>query len=275
MTTVAEALREAAARIADYSADPRLDAEFLMAEALGVSRSDMLLRHMGEPAPPDFERYLEMVRNHTPIAYIIGRQDFWTQSYKVTPDVLIPRQDSETTLRAALATPSSARRVLDCGTGSGALLLSYLSERPAAVGVGVDRSAAALEVARENAERLDLAERCEFLAADWNEVGALQALGTFDLVIANPPYVETGAELDRSVRDHEPHGALFAGPEGLDDYRVLIPQLPRLLEPGGHAVLEIGAAQADAVRAIAAEAGFAADLHRDLASRPRALVLSL
>ena len=111
--------------------------------------------------------------------------------------------------------------------------------------------------------------------ADWTHHGWSEGLGPFDLILANPPYVEDGADLDRSVRDHEPAGALFAGPEGLDDYRLLIPCLPTLLAPHGVAVLEIGAGQADSVEAIASSAGFASVLHRDLAGRPRALALSV
>jgi release factor glutamine methyltransferase len=187
--------------------------------------------------------------------------------------VLIPRGDSETTVAAALEARSDARRVLDCGTGSGALLLTLLAELPEASGIGTDRSAAALAIAAQNANALGLGDRAEFREADWALAAWAEGLGRFDLVIANPPYVEDTAELDPSVRDHEPHGALFAGPDGLGDYRVLIPHLPALLAPDGVAVLEIGHAQAEAVTAIAEDAGFASELHRDLAGRPRALVL--
>ncbi len=139
--------------------------------------------------------------------------------------------------------------------------------------MGIDRSPAALEVAARNAALLDLSHRCLLQEGDWTQPGWSDALGRFDLVIANPPYVEDGASLDPSVRDHEPHVALFAGTEGLEAYRALIPQLPALLEPGGVAVLEIGYTQANAVSAIAERAGFAAELRRDLAGRPRALIL--
>jgi release factor glutamine methyltransferase len=189
--------------------------------------------------------------------------------------VLIPRPDSETTVRAALEAAPAAHRVLDCGTGSGALLLAFLGERPAAVGIGIDRSPEALAVAADNAVRHGFGGRCEMRLADWRKPGWADGLGTFDLVLANPPYVEESAELDSSVREFEPGGALFAGPEGLDDYRVLVPQLPALLAPGGVAVLEIGASQADAVAQIAAATGFSSVLHHDLARRPRALVLSI
>ena len=268
---VSDALRGAAATLAG-SDTARLDAELLMAHALGIARSELLLRHMTAPVPEAFAALLERRRRHEPIAYILGEQEFRGLAFKVTPDVLIPRGDSEVLVEAALAACRRARRVLDCGTGSGALLLAVLSELPEASGVGVDRSAAALTVARDNARQLGLSARAEMKAADWDSPGWSNDLGgPFDLILANPPYVETGAELMPSVREHEPAGALFAGPEGLDAYRVLIPQLPGLLTPGGVALIEIGYTQAGGVSAIATAAGFTAGLHRDLAGRPRAL----
>jgi release factor glutamine methyltransferase len=269
---VAKALRDTAEALAATSDTARLDAELLMAHALGVSRSELLLRHTGAPVPESFAALVERRQGHEPVAYILGEQEFRGLSFRVTPDVLIPRGDSEIVVEAALAARPAARRVLDCGTGSGALLLAVLSELPAATGVGIDRSSAALAVAQGNADSLGLAARAAFAEADWTAHGWADALGgPFDLILANPPYVEDAADLAPSVHAHEPHGALFAGPEGLDDYRVLIPQLPWLLAPEGAAVVEIGHAQAEAVAAIAAAAGFAAMLHRDLGDRPRAL----
>jgi release factor glutamine methyltransferase len=261
--------------LAETSDTPRLDAELLMAEALGVSRSDLLLRHMHGGVPESFAALLERRRRHEPIAYILGRQEFFGLELRVSPAVLIPRGDSEVLVEAALAARPDARRVLDCGTGSGALLLAVLNRLTAAQGIGIDRSDAALAVARDNAARLGLGERAGMVLADWDEAGWTEAVGdAFDLILANPPYVEAEADLAASVHAHEPHGALFAGPEGLGAYRSLVPQLPALLTPGGIALVEIGATQAEAVAAIAAEAGFAAKLHRDLADRPRALELS-
>lgn len=269
---VAQALRAAAEALAATSDTPRLDAELLMAHALGVSRSDLLLRHTGAPLPEGFAALLERRRNHEPIAYILGEQEFRGLAFKVTPAVLIPRGDSEVLVEAALAARPGARRVLDCGTGSGALLLAVLNELTEAHGVGIDRSPAALEVARGNAVALGLAARADMQQADWTSPGWAGDLGApFDLILANPPYVEEAAELMPSVRAHEPAGALFAGPDGLDDYRILIPQLPGLLSPQGVAVVEIGHTQSAAVTAIAAAVGMAAILHRDLGGRPRAL----
>ena len=273
MTTVAQALREAAARLAATSDTARLDAELLMAQALGTSRSDMLLRHMQDARPPGFAALVERRAAHEPVAYILGRKEFFGRDFLVAPGVLIPRMDSETTVAAALDALPAPRRVLDCGVGSGALLLTVLCERRAAEGVGIERSTQALMIASANAGQLGLANRAQLLRRDWSEAGWAADLGRFDLILANPPYVEDDAPIAPDVRRWEPEGALFAGPEGLDDYRVLIPQLPGLLAEGGAAVLEIGATQADHVGEIAAACGFASDMRRDLAGRPRALVL--
>ena len=273
MTTIGEALREAAIELASVADTARLDAELLMAHVLGCSRSDLLLRHMRDPVPAGFAPLVERRMAHEPVAYILGEQEFYGYPFKVATGVLIPRADSETTLQAALDAAPPDARVLDCGTGSGALLLAFLAERPGASGVGMDASARARECAEANAQALGLAGRAQIAAADWTQAGWAAGLGKFDLVISNPPYVETAAALDRQVRDWEPGEALFAGPEGLDDYRVLIPQLRGLLNDGGAAVFEIGWQQADAVSALAHGEGFATELRRDLADRARALIL--
>jgi release factor glutamine methyltransferase len=272
---IAQGLRDAAAALEAASDTPRLDAELLMAEALGVSRSDLLVRHMDGEVPEPFAALLERRLRHEPIAYILGHQEFFGLDFRVTADVLIPRGDSEVLVETALAARPDALRVLDCGTGSGALLLAVLDRLPAAQGVGIDRSAPALAVAQDNAERLGLSDRVHMALVDWDQPDWLAALdGPFDLILANPPYVETEADLAPSVHAHEPHGALFAGPDGLNAYRVLIPQLPALLTLTGIAIVEIGFTQAEPVTAISAQAGFAAKLHRDLGGRPRALELS-
>jgi release factor glutamine methyltransferase len=272
---VADALREAARQLEPVSDTARLDAEVLMADALGVSRSDMLLRRMADPAPEAFEPFVARRLRHEPVAQIRCHKEFYGRRFRVSSAVLTPRADSEATVEAALETLPAAARILDCGTGSGALLLTLLAERPAATGIGIDRSPAALEVAVDNAARLALTPRAQFRLADWDQPGWQEGLGAFDCVIANPPYVETTVELPASVRDYEPPGALYAGPEGLDAYRSLVPQLARLLKAVGIAVLEIGAGQAESVAEIAAAAGFGSELRRDLGGRPRALILRL
>ena len=271
--SVSATLRQAANALAGASDTARLDAELLMAHALGCTRSDLLLRRMGDPPPAGFAALLARRLAAEPVAYILGEQEFFGLPFRVGPDVLIPRGDSEVLVEAALAIGGA--RVLDCGTGSGCLLLAVLHGLRGATGVGIDRSAAALAIAGDNARSLGLADRARLELADWHQPGwAAELGGPFDLILANPPYVEADAPLAPSVRDHEPAGALFAGPEGLDDYRILIPQLPALLAPGGAALVEIGATQAQAVSAIAAGAGLASTLHHDLAGRPRVLALA-
>ncbi|WP_414900645.1 peptide chain release factor N(5)-glutamine methyltransferase [Sphingomonas flavalba] len=264
------ALRDAARRLAAVSDTPRLDAELLLAHALGISRERLLLAGADAP-PPGFAGLVARRLAHEPVAYITGTRAFWTIELAVGPGVLVPRPDSETLLAAALAHfgESGPASVLDLGTGSGALLLAALDQWPAARGLGVDRSDAALAVARGNAARLGLADRAEFVAGDW----AAAIDRRFDLVLCNPPYVEADAALSPDVSLYEPATALFAGPDGLDAYRVLMPQLVRLIAAGGIAAVEIGATQAGAVAALAAAAGLPATCHRDLAGRDRCLVL--
>lgn len=278
--TVGEAIRAAAERLAPISDTARLDAELLMAHALGVTRSDMLLRAMREPAPESFTKLIERRIGHEPLAYITGWTEFYGRRFDVAPGVLIPRSDSETLIDAALERLPDPHRVLDLGTGSGALLFTVLLERPQAAGIGIDASQDAIEIALANGTRFDAEHHLlddlewQLLVRDWHTPGWSDDLGTFDLVLCNPPYVESDAALDRQVADFEPASALFAGPEGLDDYRVLIPQLRGLMNPRGLAILEIGANQSEAVSALAHASGFATQLRRDLAGRARALLLT-
>jgi release factor glutamine methyltransferase len=271
---VGQALRAATETLAPVSDTARLDAELLMAHLFGTSRSELLLRHMRDPEPPGFAALVERRAAHEPVAYITGSQEFYGLPFIVTPATLIPRGDSETLVAAALERKPDAARVLDLGTGSGALLLAVLAHCRAAQGIGIDRSPEAVAVAARNAEQLGLRPQASFREGDWHAAGWAKTLDTFDLVLCNPPYVESGAALDRQVADFEPATALFAGPEGLDDYRVLIPQLRGLMNPDALAVLEIGANQAQGVGALAAASGFAVELRRDLAGRARALLLS-
>lgn len=267
--TVAEALRAATTALSPTSDTARLDAEVLMAHALGVTRSELLLRHMRDIARPKFTDLVTRRSTHEPIAYIIGEQEFFGLSFAVSPEVLIPRGDSEVLVETALTERPCARRVLDCGTGSGVLLLAVLANLPQASGLGIDRSPGALAVAGSNAARLGLGDRVRMALIDWTQRDWSDGIGRFDLILANPPYVEDEAPLDASVRAFEPAGALFAGPDGLDDYRILVPQLAGLLAPDGLALVEIGHTQADAVAAIGTACGLTSRAYRDLAGRPR------
>jgi release factor glutamine methyltransferase len=262
-------LIRAAERLAAVSDTPRLDAEILLAHALGISREALLLGP-DRAAPPAFDALLQRRLAHEPIAYIIGMRSFWTLDLCVTPAVLIPRPDSETLIEAAIDhfRDRAPQRILDLGTGSGALLLASLDQWRSALGLGVDRSWQALEVARGNALRLGLGARAAFIQGSWGD--ALDA--RFDLILCNPPYVEADAALAPGVMGHEPASALFAGPEGLDDYRALVPQLPRLLAPEGVAVLEIGCDQAPNVSKLIQINDLAVICRQDLAGRDRCMV---
>ena len=248
-----------------------------MAHALGVTKSQMLIHAMRDEAPPTFEKLVQRRLAYEPVAYIVGRQEFYGLDLEVSPDTLIPRSDSETLIEAtreAFAGRSPPRRILDLGTGTGALLLAALDLWANATGVGLDASGGAVAVARCNAARLGFADRAMIDVGDWAETGWCDGLGKFDLVLCNPPYIEAAASLDPDVAEYEPHSALFAGPEGFDDYRLLAPHIRALMEPNGVAVFEIGHMQADAVTDIFSAEGFTVALRHDLARRPRALVLS-
>lgn len=271
--TVGEAIRAAAERLSGTSDTARIDAELLMAHALDCSRSDMLLKRIRDPAPAAFAGLVERRAGHEPVAYIVGLQEFYGRRFAVGPGVLIPRADSETIVQAALDACSAPRRVLDLGTGSGALLLSVLAERSSSMGVGLDASPRAVAIATQNARSLSLPNEWRFERRSWHDAGWSAGLGTFDLILCNPPYVEDGAVLDADVRDFEPGEALFSGPQGLDDYRALLPQMPELLNKNAVAVFEIDHKQAESVAKIAADAGFSSALRRDLAGRPRALIV--
>ena len=270
---VREGLAAAAARLSQISDTPRLDAELLMAHALGTSRERMLLDGLDQEVPADFVALVERRRAHEPVAYITGTRAFWTIELEVGPGVLVPRPDSETLIEAAVERFGAAgpATVLDLGTGPGTLLLAALDQWPDAVGVGIDRSDIALRYARRNAERLGLADRATFRHGDWGE-GVGQR---FDLVLCNPPYVEHGAALAKEVAGWEPAEALFAGEDGLLEYRRLAPQLPLLMAQGGLACVEIGIGQEPEVRALFEESGLSVTSRPDLAGIRRCLVLSL
>ncbi len=271
MTSIASALRSAAAHLAEASDTPRLDAEMLMAKAMGVTRDTLLLSLLDGETPEAFGSLVARRRAGEPVAYITGRRAFWTIELEVGPGALIPRPDSETLIEAAAAHFDAAgpARILDLGAGPGTLLLAALDQWPNASGIGVDRSEQALAYARANAQRLGLSGRASFRAGDWAE-GIAQR---FDLILCNPPYVEVAAALPCDVAEWEPHEALFAGADGLDDYRRLAPALGGLIAPGGIASVEIGSAQAAAVMALFIAAGLKAQVRHDLGGRARCLIL--
>jgi len=258
--------------------EARIEARLLLGHVLGRKPLALPLEAHRPVTEADAERFRALVRRRAarePTAYLIGRQGFWTLDLAVTPDVLIPRPDTETVVAAAVdhaGCRDAVRRVLDLGTGSGAILLALLSECPNAWGVGLDRSEAALAVARGNAVASGLAHRCAFVCGDW----AAALAGRFDIVAANPPYIATGtiATLAPEVARAEPRAALDGGADGLACYRAIIPDLPRLLAPSGVAVLELGAGQAREVGALAESAGLrCVEIRQDLGGVPRAFAV--
>lgn len=257
---------------------PRLEARVLLSHISGLS----VAVQMGYP-----ERFVEsaslfhdlVLRRaaREPLSHLVGHREFWSLPFKVTPDTLDPRPDSETIVEAALdCAPdrSAPLRILDLGTGSGCLLLALLSELPQAFGVGVDISAAAARVAVENATVLGHGARAAFVVGDWGRM----ITSRFDLIISNPPYIPSNDidDLALEVSQYEPRLALAGGVDGLTAYRDILPSLPGLLTPTGAVVLEIGADQAAAVSALAGSVGFrVAPVRADLASRDRCLICTI
>lgn len=241
-----------------------------MAHALGIPREALLLSHLDAPEPAAFAPLLARRLRHEPIAYIAGTRAFWTIELAVGPGVLVPRADSETLLEAAVDYfgERAPATILDLGTGPGTLLLAALDHWPEAHGLGIDSSEKALDYAEMNAIDLEMDERARFKLGDW----ATGLAGQFDLILTNPPYISTTETLPEEVRAHEPDVALFAGPDGLADYRIIAPQLRALLAPDGAAILEIGSTQAAPVTALLEAEGFAVALRHDLGGNPRALI---
>ena len=253
---------------------PSIDARLLLEAATGASRTDILTDPYRAVTPEqqvELDAYVERRLRREPVSRILGKKGFWKIMLNVTPDVLSPRPDTEAILDVALLhyPPHEAFTVLDMGTGSGAILLAILAERAGARGVGTDVSTEALAVARENAANLDLDGRCDFLRTEW---AAGLADHSFDMVVSNPPYIPSDDidSLDPEVRDHDPRLALDGGPDGLAAYRELVPEIRRVMKPGGVFAVEIGWDQGPAVSALFREAGFEdVKVVKDLSDRDR------
>jgi release factor glutamine methyltransferase len=262
---------------------PEIDARILLRLAFGFDEA-ALVSASQMPIPEErkarFDRLMERRMAGEPVARIKGRKEFWSHSFRLGADTLVPRPETETLVEAALEIfPKfdAKLRVLDLGTGSGILLGAISLERENATGVGIDRSEAALQIARENLNGLGVGDRVRFVCGDW--AAAIDtALGQkFDLVVANPPYIESKeiAALAREVREHDPHLALDGGADGFDCYRQIIAELPHLLSDDGAAGLELGIGQEAGVANLAGAKGLvvAGPARRDLAGIPRALIL--
>jgi len=280
MTTIGEVLVRLTDGLREAGvSSARLDARLLVAHVLNVSATTVFA-HPERPLSAEEEDLLGQAarrrQRREPMSHILGRREFWSLPFKVTADTLDPRPDTETLVEAALSVlpdRQAALRLLDFGTGTGCILLALLSELPQATGVGIDVSPAALAVARENAKSLGLSHRAGFVLGDWGR-GIDQ---TFDLILANPPYIPEGDidGLEAEVAMFEPRDALAGGEDGLDCYRALAPDVARLLNPGGIAALEVGQGQADAVGRLLQDRTLTLlAVRRDLAGVERCVLVS-
>ena len=259
-----------------------LDARLIVAHALGIDVGSLAFRDH-DPVSSEARKTASamMMRraNGEPVARIVGEKEFWSLPFRLSRGTLVPRPDTETLVSVAIdaiaeaGLQSEPLRILDLGTGSGCILLAMLSELPESTGLGVDCADDAVTTASENARRLGLAERTEFAIGNW----AHEVVGQFDVILANPPYIEDEVlpRLPVEVVGFDPHAALSGGPDGLDSYRQIVPQLPALLAKSGFAVLEVGPQQAPNVAEIAAGVGFVASVTSDLAGCERAVSLTI
>lgn len=258
--TLVKAWTAAKDRLKDAGVDqPSIDARLMLEVAAGVTRTEIVTdpyRELTAEQTATLEDYLARRSRREPVSHIIGRKGFWKILLQVNKNVLTPRPETEVIVDEVLkAFPERMPfSILDLGVGSGTILLAVLAERPAAKGLGVDASDEALAVAKDNAANLDLNTRAAFMHGDWT-AGLGDA--SFDVVVSNPPYIPTAAieTLEPEVRDHEPRLALDGGADGLDAYRVLAPEILRVLKPGGVFAVEIGHDQSKAVEALFNQAG--------------------
>lgn len=278
--TLAEARLQATAILrAAGIQTPEIDARSLLCFVLGVDEAALVSASRASVSDQHIVRFDRLIGRRVagePVARIVGRKEFWSRSFRLGSDTLVPRPETETLVEAALSIfpdRDAPLRVLDLGTGSGILLAAILAERKQASGIGIDRSEEALGVARENLADQGFSDRARFVCGDW----AAALAQRFDLILANPPYIESREipALAREVRDHDPLLALDGGADGLDSYRRIIAELPHLLSDQGAAVLELGIGQEAAVAGLARANNLcvAGPARPDLGGVPRALIL--
>jgi release factor glutamine methyltransferase len=276
--SIAEALREASLVLENNGVpEARRDAGSLLSFVIGKDRT-FLISHAEDPVDNDslyqLREFVERRAAGEPLQYITGVQDFYGREFRVTPDVLIPRPETELLVEAALEV-SDGGFICDVGTGSGCIAITVLCELPSARAVAVDKSAAALEIAKFNAAKQSVADRAVFVVSDCFE--ALdRSEYQFDLIVSNPPYVSESAlaGLQREVRDHEPLVALSPGADGLSVIRRLLTDAPAFLKPNGHLLMEIGFDQGERVRNLIDESVWALlEVRPDLQCIPRIVVL--
>lgn len=277
--TLDEARRAIATRLREAGIDsPELDARLLLGDVLQLDLTGLITAATRRLDTSEAQRLEDVIRRRIagePVARILGRREFWGLTFALSPATLVPRPDTETLVEAVLDIlkredrTTAPLRILDIGTGSGAILLALLSELPNATGIGTDINPAAITTAADNAATLGLASRATLVACDY--AGALR--GPFDVVVSNPPYIPTADidHLDLEVRAHDPHLALDGGADGLTAYRMIAPLAFALLAPSGIAAVEIGQSQAHDVATLMAEVGLAvpAPAKADLGGVPR------
>lgn len=276
MTQVKDLLRRAVEMLTAAGCDtPALDARLLLQSAGGLTREDLILdpeREVPAEKAVQFRTFIARREAREPVSRILGQREFYGRVFHVTPAVLDPRPDTETLVDAALEVLPSKARIFDLGTGSGAIIITLLAERPDASGLATDISEEALDVARSNAERLGVAPRLRFAQGSWFAA----AEGRFDLIVSNPPYIPAAdiAGLAPDVRNFDPVTALLGGSDGLDPYREIASGALDHLGPQGQVLVEIGAGQADAVERIFENTGLVpAQRYCDLGGHVRCLRL--
>lgn len=257
-----------------------LDARLLISHIIPVTEIDFAI-NADQTVSNEQQNLIDILvqkrEKRIPMSQIFGEKEFWSLSFKVTRDTLTPRPDSETLIEVALnefEDKNATLSILDLGTGSGCLLLTLLSELKNATGLGMDVSASAIKVANENATNLSLNNQASFLKSNWFE--KLSKTKKFDLIIANPPYIGLNEkpELTPEVCEHEPYSALFAGEEGLDDYRIIAADISSYMSEKSIIILEIGYRQSSTVKGIFAQKGFKnINVFQDLGGRDRCLLI--
>jgi release factor glutamine methyltransferase len=279
LTTRSEALRTLRRTLSEAGFETAaLDARLLLLTALGISATDLITRPDTPLSPEHAETLASFTRqrlDHEPVARIVGVREFWGLPFRLSPETLVPRADTETVVETALdllPDRQAPLRIVDFGTGSGCILVALLHELPQATGLGVDLSFGALVTARTNAIGNRVGRRCHFALSRWTDAVS----GTFDLMVSNPPYIASGVipTLDEEVREHDPRLALDGGPDGLEPYRILLSEAGRLLAPRGLLVVEIGYDQAEDLISLARIYGLEiVRIAHDLSDNPRCIAM--
>ncbi|WP_245435349.1 peptide chain release factor N(5)-glutamine methyltransferase [Microvirga calopogonii] len=279
LKTRAEALRDLRRTLAEAGFETAaLDARLLLLTASGISATDLITRPDTPLSADEAETLAAFSRRrlaHEPVARIVGTREFWGLPFRLSPETLVPRPDTETVVETALDLIPDRRaplRIVDFGTGSGCILVALLHELPRATGLGIDLSFGALVTARANAAENGVGDRSRFALSRWADAVS----GPFDLIVSNPPYIASGVipALDEEVREHDPRLALDGGPDGLEPYRILLSEARRLLVPGGLIVVEIGYDQADDLVGLAGAHGLEIlRIAHDLSGNPRCIAM--